>query len=60
MYVCLCNGIKDSELRTAALNGARTPEQAYASLGIEMFCSQCHDHAETVIEDALQAHAKAD
>lgn len=58
MYVCLCNGIKDSELKSAALKGAHTPEQAYAVLGIEMYCSQCHDHAQTVIDDTLGRYAE--
>jgi bacterioferritin-associated ferredoxin len=53
MYVCLCNGIKDSELRELARKGVRTAEEAYRHLGVEMTCVDCADYIQVVIDEAL-------
>jgi bacterioferritin-associated ferredoxin len=53
MIVCSCNRITDREVRDAARNGARTPEQAYATLGCEPQCGCCLDYAQQ-LNDAEQ------
>ena len=50
MIVCICNRITESEVRTAARSGARTPEAAYACQGCEVQCGCCLDYAQEVID----------
>ncbi|MBV7257232.1 (2Fe-2S)-binding protein [Pacificimonas sp. WHA3] len=41
MVVCVCNAIRETDVRSAARNGARCPKSAYASLGCRPRCGQC-------------------
>ncbi len=59
MYVCICNGIKEAELRHLAQSGAETTEQAYAALGIQPDCAECVGFAQSVIDEELRLLAKA-
>ncbi len=58
MYVCICNGIKESELRHLAQGGAETTEQAYAALGIQPDCAECVGFAQNIIDEELGLSAK--
>ena len=51
MIVCVCNAIREDELREAARKGAACPLGAYASLGCEPLCGCCLDYAQEVIDD---------
>jgi bacterioferritin-associated ferredoxin len=51
MIVCICNRITESEVRTAARCGAKTPEEAYACEGCEIQCGCCLDYAQEVIDE---------
>lgn len=53
MYVCVCNGYRDHELRRAAREGARCPQSAFATLGGEPRCGSCLDVAQALIEETL-------
>jgi bacterioferritin-associated ferredoxin len=59
MYVCICNAIRDNELRDAALRCTGDAEAVYALLGKTPQCRQCLDEAEEMIaeERALAALA---
>jgi bacterioferritin-associated ferredoxin len=59
MFICICNGIRASDLRGAARGGARTTEQAYAAMGIEACCGQCLEYGQEIINDEIKTHAKA-
>lgn len=50
MIICLCNGITEKDVREAARKGARSPEQAYATLDCEPQCGCCLDYAQEVID----------
>ena len=50
MYVCNCNGIRECELRRAALRAAGDAEAVYASLGKRPNCGQCLDDADEIIQ----------
>lgn len=52
MYVCLCNGIRDSELEDLASRGVRAAEEAYAALDVEMSCETCKDCVQEVLDRA--------
>ena len=59
MFVCLCNGIKDSELRELALEGVSKAEDAYLRMGVEMHCEGCADYVQIVIDETLERHLKS-
>jgi bacterioferritin-associated ferredoxin len=41
MYVCLCNGIRESDVKAAIRGGATKPEDVYHRLGCEPACFTC-------------------
>ena len=51
MVVCVCNAIREDELRVAARKGATCPVSAFASLDCEPQCGCCFDCAQEVIDD---------
>ena len=54
MYVCVCNAIRDSELRHAARHEDGDVEAVYAALGCQVNCGMClEEAAEIVVEERL-------
>lgn len=51
MYICVCNAIKDHEVRHAVNQGATTPGKIFKSHGCRANCGQCVNHMRDVIED---------
>lgn len=51
MIVCVCNAIREEELRSAARQGAPCPRTAYKSLGCQVQCGTCLPCAREVIDD---------
>lgn len=49
MYVCVCNAIRESELRRAARHCTGGAEPVYAALGKRPNCGQCLDEAEAIL-----------
>jgi bacterioferritin-associated ferredoxin len=49
MIVCICNAIRESDVRTAARNGASCPTSAYRSCGKKPRCGQCFSFAREII-----------
>jgi len=49
VIVCLCNAIKEKEVRSAARDGARSPAKAYRKLGCKFQCGQCLPLAKSII-----------
>tara|TARA_R110002167_G_scaffold115538_3_gene289942 strand:+ start:1163 stop:1372 length:210 start_codon:yes stop_codon:yes gene_type:complete len=52
VYVCICNGHRDRDLREAAAGGIRCALQAYDSLGGAPRCGQCLEVAQQIIDEA--------
>lgn len=50
MVVCVCNAIRESQVRDAARNGCRTACQAYRSLDYQAKCGQCVMVARAIID----------
>lgn len=50
MVVCVCNAIRESEVRAAARSGCMTACQAYKSLGCAPKCGQCTVVARAIID----------
>ncbi|APW71779.1 MULTISPECIES: (2Fe-2S)-binding protein [Sphingopyxis] len=53
MVVCVCNAIRERELRDVARSGElRSAKAAYAQLGRKPKCGQCLSFARNIISDA--------
>jgi bacterioferritin-associated ferredoxin len=50
MYICICNAIRETDLRKAALSCNGDAEATYATLGKRPNCGQCLDEAQQIIE----------
>ena len=53
MYVCLCKGITDDQIRDAVHGGAVSMRRLNRDLGVASQCSKCTRHARTVLREAL-------
>lgn len=49
MYVCLCRGITETEIRSAMENGSRTLEALQDGLGVATCCGCCRSYAEDML-----------
>jgi len=58
MIVCVCNAIREDEVRAVARNGANEPLAAYEALGCEPICGCCLDYAQEVIDDEQRKPAR--
>ncbi|MFZ4745627.1 MAG: (2Fe-2S)-binding protein [Sphingomonas sp.] len=50
MVVCVCNAIRERDVRSAARDGSATPLCAYRKLGCQVRCGQCLPFARQIIE----------
>jgi len=51
LYVCVCNAIRESDLRRAACATGGDAEAVYASMGKTPNCGQCLDEANMIVEE---------
>ncbi len=49
MVVCICNAIKERDVRAAARGGASCPASVYAACGKRARCGQCFSFAREII-----------
>ncbi|WP_298469711.1 ferredoxin [uncultured Erythrobacter sp.] len=49
MYICICNAIRETELRQAALKSGGDAESTYATMGKKPNCGQCLIKAARII-----------
>ena len=52
MYVCLCKGITDRQIRAAVEEGAANLQQVSHRLGVARQCGKCACLAKSVIDTA--------
>ena len=50
MYVCLCNGYRDAEIREIAESGVRCAREVYLTLGNGPCCGTCLDCAQGIVD----------
>jgi bacterioferritin-associated ferredoxin len=50
MYVCLCNGYRDAEIREVAETGVRCVQEVYLTLGNGPCCGSCLDFAQDIVD----------
>lgn len=58
MFVCVCRGYREQDIRRAALAGLQSARDIYKQLGGEPDCGQCLEFAEELIRD-VQAGSPA-
>ena len=51
MYVCICNGITDKQIRRAASAGANSLWDLQSKLGVAAGCGSCQDHAKSILAE---------
>lgn len=49
MFVCMCNGYREDELRQLAKQGVGDVDLAFAMLGGEPVCRRCVDFAHDIL-----------
>lgn len=60
MLVCICNAIREAEVRKAARQGVACPASAYRLLGRRAKCGQCIPYAREIIaEESCRTEAAA-
>jgi len=53
MYVCICNGITERQIREAVSDGVRSLRELRVDLGVASCCGKCADCAQQVIHETL-------
>ena len=53
MYVCLCNGYSETQLRALARDGLDRAEAAFEALGAGPCCGSCISLAQQIIDSEL-------
>jgi len=51
MYVCICNAIRETDLRRAARASRCGVEKLYAGMGKRPQCAQCIEDAEDIVAE---------
>lgn len=54
MYVCICHGITDRQIRRVVDQGARTLGDVQMKLPVGGCCGRCEDSARAVIRECQQ------
>jgi bacterioferritin-associated ferredoxin len=55
MVVCVCNAIRESDVRSCARGGCTTPHEAFRALGRRPKCGQCTSVARAIIASEREA-----
>lgn len=53
MYICLCNGLTDRQVRDAARESGGTLAQIHRSLGVRVQCGKCLPAMREILCDPL-------
>jgi bacterioferritin-associated ferredoxin len=53
MYVCLCKGITDTQIRAAVEDGASSIRDVRNRLGVASQCGKCGILAQEIVREAL-------
>ncbi len=51
MYICICNAIRESDLREAGRGTSGDAEAVYAKLGKRPNCGQCLQDADKILDE---------
>jgi bacterioferritin-associated ferredoxin len=53
MYVCLCKGITDTQIRAAVEDGANSIKEVNRTLGVASQCGKCGILARDIVRESL-------
>ena len=53
MYICICHGITDHQIRSCVKDGARTLCDLSGQLGVATQCGSCASSALSILDEAL-------
>lgn len=53
MYICICKGITDSQIRDAVNNGASSLRKVRKQLGASSQCGKCGIMTKKIVDDTL-------
>ena len=53
MYVCICKGITDTQIRAAVQDGASSVSDVHSSLGGASQCGKCGILAKEIVRESL-------
>ena len=53
MYICICNGVTDGQIREAAEQGARSVADLERCLGVAAGCGRCQPYAAELLQEVL-------
>ena len=59
MFVCLCYGITDKQLKSAVTDGCCSYKEVREATNVGMQCGKCACMAKQVVRDAIASHAVA-
>ena len=54
MYICICHGITDHQIRSCVKDGARTLCDLGGQLGVATQCGSCADAAMHIVDEARE------
>jgi bacterioferritin-associated ferredoxin len=57
MYLCICNALKESQVKGLVSSGVRCEREAYARLGCRPQCGMCIPHARELLRSATSQSA---
>lgn len=55
MYVCLCKGVTDTQIRQAVVNGAQSVREVNRLLGTASECGKCGIMTRDIVNQTLTA-----
>jgi bacterioferritin-associated ferredoxin len=53
MYVCICKGITDTQIRAAVQDGASSMREVNSTLGVASQCGKCGIMARDIVRESL-------
>ncbi len=53
MYICVCKGITDSQIRATVNGGAESIKEVRAQLGVSSQCGNCASEVRDIVEATL-------
>jgi len=59
MYICICNGITEREIRSAVENGADSLAALQRDLGVATQCGRCAQHARQIVKEVSDVESLA-
>ncbi|GAB3288130.1 bacterioferritin-associated ferredoxin [Parahaliea aestuarii] len=55
MYVCICKGITDTQIRAAVQDGASSIREVRSALGVASQCGKCGIVAREIVRESLDS-----